>query len=188
MADVKAAVARTLKTFRYSAGEFYGSAVGLSLGVGLIYQNVRFSSFNAGSRIFETLEGYAYVLTHECDVDQANNRHFNDHVLICPIILFGHFVEEYAGSYSEEQLEKFLPGIASDSIYRVFFLPPLDSDHMDQGGLLYLNDMCSTHVDEFSEGKATPVCALSEYAQNIFDLKLRNHLLRPKDEMLPVLR
>ena len=125
------------------------------------------------------------MLTHECDVDLSNDRHFNDYVLICPIILFDEFAEEFATSFSVDAFFGILPDIAADKIFRVFYFPPNFADELQYGGLIFLNQICSTHVNEFSENNAQPVCALSEYAQGIVDKKLQNHLFRPKAELLP---
>lgn len=186
--DISKAVSLAQRNFPYKAGAFYGAADGLSLGIGIIYQGVRFPLFDDGPRLFDTVEGLAYVLTHECDVDPSNDRHFNKDVLICPIILFGDFAEEFSTCFNEGALFGILPDIAADRIYRVFYFPPSFVDVLDRGGLIFLNQICSTHVDEFSDGRAQPVCALSDYAQNILDKKLQNHLLRPKVEMLPRLQ
>ena len=185
MADLQKAVGLARDSFPYKEGAFYGSSVGLSLGVGLIYDRVRHPLFDAGSRLFDTVEGLAYVLTHECDVDQANERHFNDLVLICPIVPFEIFVNEYTTTYSESALHGLLPSIAGDRVFKVFYFTPGCGTSLASGGLIFLNQICSTHIGEFDAERAIPLCALSGYAQHILDLKLQNHLLRPKAESLP---
>lgn len=188
MADVRLATEFASSCFPYNAGAFYGSAATLNLGIGLIYSGVKYADYNPDSRLFDTVEGLAYVLTHECDVDPTNERQFNDRVLVCPIILFEEFADEYSSEFSEVQLHRLLSGIAGDQVYRVFYLPPAANNELEFGGLLYLNQICSTDVSEFVVGSAVPICALSEYAQSILDRKIQNHLLRPKDQNLPRLR
>ena len=185
MLDVSKAVDLAQDNFPYNAGAFYGSALGLSLGIGLIFQGVRHPLFDCETRLFDTVEGLVYVITHECDIDQSNNRHFNEYVLICPIILFNEFAEEFSTTFSEDAFYGIIPDIAGNRIYRVFYFPPNHVDDLKYGGVIFLNQICSTHINEFSEDGVQPVCALSDYAQNILDMKLRNHLLRPKAELLP---
>ena len=66
--------------FPYKSGAFYGNCDGLALGVGLLYDSVRYPLFDADSRLFDTVAGLVYVLTHECDVDLNNPRIFNEYV------------------------------------------------------------------------------------------------------------
>lgn len=169
----------------YILGAFYGSAIGLSLGTGLIYRDVLFPLFDQAEELFDTVAGLAYVATHECDIDQGNTRHFNDHVIICPIILLNEFAVDFSETEPESALLEIIGDIASDRIYRVFYLPPISEEVLPHGGLLYLNHLCSTHVNVFHELGAAPVCALSTYAQHRLDLKLTNHLFREKAELLP---
>src|SRR4051794_15467952 len=84
--DPAVAASSAIGNSRFHPGAFYGSPTGLSVGIGLIYRNVTFPLFNLQDRAFDTAAGVACVLTHECDIDPTNNRHFNDQVLICPII------------------------------------------------------------------------------------------------------
>jgi hypothetical protein len=174
--------------FPYDSGAFYGSASGLSVGAGLIYEGIRFPEYNNAGQDFDTLEGCVFVLTHECDVAEENHRAFNEHVLVCPIISILDLAENFAEMSSEGAFFGLLPAIASDKVYRVFMLPPGYPSPLLDGGILHLNKITSTHVSEFAQERAKPVCALSDYAQSIFDWKLRNHLLRPKGESLPKLK
>ena len=88
MVDIGKATRHVLDNYRFNANAFYGRADNLSLGVGLIYDGLHFPLFDETDRVFDTVEGPVYVLTHECDVDQTNERHFNEYVLICPINRF----------------------------------------------------------------------------------------------------
>lgn len=107
--------------------------------------------------------GWPTSSTHECDVDQNNVRHFNDLVVICPLIPLHALVEEYEPLFGEEQLKSLLVSAAKNEVFRVFFLPPvpdlLDVPALRGGALLYLNQLCSTHVTVFAQARA--ICALS---------------------------
>jgi hypothetical protein len=169
-------------------GAFYGSAGGLALGAGLIYRGVLFPQFNVDTGGFDGLQGPAYVLTHECDIDQSNTRHFNDLVLVCPLILFNDFVAEYEGAMGVAALKSFVTALAKNDVSRVFFLPPtpetFGEDELSHGALLYLNQLCHTPVSLFSGTAA--ICALSSYGLERLDAKFQNHLFRPKAEPLPI--
>jgi hypothetical protein len=188
MADVAKAARLALDCFRFNAAAFYGSGQGRGLGVGLIYDGVSFPLFNLDHDLFDTASGVVYVLTHECDVDAANERNFNEKVLICPVIKFEDLVVEVIERQSEGALFGMIPDLANDSVFRVFYLPPVPGrlgHQLPFGGFLYLNDICSTHVRCFHQGRAVRVCALSSYALRLLDGKLQNHLFRPKAEALP---
>jgi hypothetical protein len=171
--------------FRYQAGKFYGSTEGLGLGVGLIYDGISYASFDEEENLFDTLAGLVYVLSHECDIDQNNPRFFNDYVLICPIIDFGEFVEEFGIGHTEDKVLSMINDLAADSIYRVIYIPQISRSVLPYGGIIYLNQITNTNIVSFTEAEAKPVCAFSTYAQRIFDYKLQNHLLRPKADRLP---
>jgi hypothetical protein len=139
-------------------GAFYGSVGDRSLGAGLVYADVVFALFNEERSDFDTVRGLAYVVTHECDVDRNNVRHFNDLVLICPLIPLHALVQEYEPVFGEEQLKSLLVSAAKNDVFRVFFLPPvshlLDVPTLCGGALLYLNQLCSTHVSVFAQARA----------------------------------
>jgi hypothetical protein len=159
------------------------------VGAGLIYADVRFPLFNLESLGFDTVQGTAYVLTHECDLDKENERQFNDHVVICPLIPLEDFVETYEAEMGEERLKTFLVSAAKNDVVRVFFLPPApQGEALSHGALLYLNQLCSTNVDMFEEGEARILCALSSHALDRLDWKIQNLLFRPKFDPLPLLR
>ena len=173
--------------FCYQAGRFYGSTSGLGLGVGLIYDGVSFPSFDEKQKLFDTLAGLVYVLSHECDVDQGNNRVFNDYVLVCPIIDFAEFVDEFGADQSTDNLKSLIFDLVADKIFRALYIPPISQSVLPSGGIIYFNQIANTHVSSFSNAESRPICALSAYAQVIFDYKLENHLLRPKSDKLPTL-
>jgi hypothetical protein len=167
-------------------GAFYGAAADQTVGAGLIYTGVVFPLFDLDAGTYDTVEGAAYILTHECDVDQGNERHFNDHVVICPIIPLEDFVAEYEAELGQEKLKNFLVNAAKNEVIRVFFLPPAAQGAvLSNGAILYLNNLCSTHISIFEEGSATVLCALSTHGLDRLDWKLRNLLFRPKADSLP---
>jgi hypothetical protein len=171
-----------------SPGAFYGSAGGRAPGSGLIYRDVIFPQFNNQTQDFDTLRGAAYVLTHECDIDPSNNRHFNDLVLVCPLILFQDFVDEYETQIGRATLESMVVALARNDVSRVFFLPPasqfVGAEELQRGALLYLNQISHTPASRL-QGSA--VCALSNYGLDRLDAKFKNHLFRPKAEPLPAI-
>lgn len=163
-------------------GGFYGAADGMAIGAGIIAAPIRYPLFNASSHKFETVEGAAYVLTHECDIDAGNIRHFNDHFVICPVIPLESLVAAYDDDGSVTGL---VDAIAGNKVHRVFYLPPYSVDGLRNGGVLYLNQLASTHVSLFEITSPRNLCALSSYGQRSLDWKLENHFKRPKAEELP---
>ena len=185
MLDIAALAKVAVDKFPYQIGAFYGTSAGLALGVGLVVDGITFPLFDEEEALFDTAKGLVCVLTHECDLD--NERAFNDYVLVCPIVGFEEFAKNYAERISEGALAGLIPDLAGDRIYRALYVPPIDKDVLPFGGIIYLNQICSTHVSSFRAEGAKQVCALSSYAQQIIDIKLTNHLLRPKAEPLPQL-
>jgi hypothetical protein len=122
-------------------------------------------------------------------VDQSNVRHFNELVVICPRIPLEAFVSEYEAAFGEEQLKSLLVNAARNEIFRLFFLPPIPTllgiPALACGALMYLNQLCSTHISFFAEGRASPLCALSTRGLERLDWKFQNLLFRPKAEELP---
>jgi hypothetical protein len=171
-------------------GAFYGDVRAPEVGAGLIYKNIRFPLFDLDSGFFDTAEGTAYVLTHECDVDRTNERKFNDHVVICPLIPLEDFVGTYEAELGEEKLKILLTSLARNEVVRVFFLPPAPQGAaLSYGALLYLNQLCSTHISAFDKDRgASVLCALSSHALDRLDWKLQNLFFRPKFDPLPRLK
>jgi hypothetical protein len=173
-------------------GAFYGPVGQLSLGAGLIYQDVIFPLFDSERGRFDTVQGLAYVVTHECDVDQTNVRHFNDLIVTCPLIPLAAFIEEYETTIGAEQLKNLIVSAAKNEVFRVFFLPPapelLGVAALAHGALMYLNHLCSTHVSVFNGGIAKPLCSLSSHGIERLDWKFQHLLFRPKAETLPRVR
>lgn len=163
-------------------GRFYSPGVDVGLGKGKLYDAVSYPIFDLDNRIFQTVEGMVYVLTHECDVDIDNQRIFNEDVLICPIIPLQHIVEAYQEALSRTQLESFLANLGSRNISRVVYLPPYSG--LEYGGVMYLNHIANTHISSFSQSTVTPVCAVTAFGLSQIEYALENHLLRPKADRL----
>jgi len=165
-----------------NAGKFYGSTEGLVLGAGLIYENIRCPIFDTTDRVFLTLELPVYVFTHECDVDPANNRAFSNHLAVCPLIPLQFFLKEHSAWFdSDTELSGFLAAVAERRVNRLAYLPPGPSK-LASGAFLYLNNLASTHVYEFSAVK--PVASVSAFGLAAIDQVFANHFLRPKSDRL----
>lgn len=163
---------------RVDIGRFYGSTRGLALGVGLFYESIRLPIFDPTDRLYTTIEGPVYVLTHECDVDQDNDRILNEQVVICPVLTLQAFLEEYEGEFHDEgALSSFLAEVGQRSVSRLLYLPPGPS-FLNGGAFISLNSIASTHISEFE--KREPTAALTEYGLREVDVALTNHFTRPK--------
>ena len=168
-----------LSDYPTSFKNFYGSAEGLPQGVGLIYDDVVFPVLDNNSKIFATVSGPVLVLTHECDISQDNERVLNEDLLVCPIILFEHFVE----TFSDDDLRNILPQLGRNRIHRLMFLPP-HLGILDKGGIISFNNICSTHISLLKE-PSEALCTLSAAGLRTLDLKLTQHLFREKSVVLP---
>ncbi len=159
-------------------GKFYGEKANLALGVGLFYENVLSPLYHEVQKLFLTARQPVYVLTHECDVDPANARPFNDYVSFCPVIPLPAFLNRYQQKWpDEEKLKAFLANVASRTVGRLVYVPPA-SGVLEFGGLVYLNNIDSTHVSAFEH--LEPIAALSAYRLRELDMSLRHSLLREK--------
>jgi hypothetical protein len=164
-------------------GRFYSQGHHLSLGVGKFYSGVRFPVYDIADCVFQTAEGMVLVLTHECDIDSGNQRPFNDFLLVCPVIRFEVFVDEYSCKLGDERLRNFLVDLGRRTVSRVAFIP-WGLDALPYGGLLYLNQISSTHLSAFRLSGVELCGAATAYALIQIDHALTNHLLRPKAERL----
>jgi len=173
--DAYASICRALP---YEPGAFYGGTSDLGLGAGLLYANVRQPAFDSERRLYRTIRGLAYVITHECDTEQENDRPFIDSVLICPIIRFEEFVDE--GGISN--LLGFLGDVAQRRVPRLAYLPT--ASQLPYGGLLYLNRITSTHISAFDEAGTACIAAVSAIGLREIDVALQNLLLREKSDVL----
>lgn len=164
-------------------GAFYGSSTGLPLGSGSILKNCRIPFYDAETNGYRNARGYAYVLTHECDIDPTNQRAFNDKLLVLPIIDFRVWYLMAEETFGEDVASKIATDVVADQIYRVFFLPTVPNSSLEYGGVLYFNEITNTEVSDL-QNHAEQICSLTSYSHRILSFKLENHLLRPKSAPL----
>jgi hypothetical protein len=173
-----------LEAMTTDPSRFYGSSTPLPLGAGILMRDCIIAIPHPTEVRFETGVGLGLVLTHECDIDQSNRRHFNDLLLVCPIIPLDAFCarcesEEGVGSWGG-----ILPQIASQNVHRAMYLPPMYNTQicpeMEGGGIIYLNHISSCAVRWITEPETQAICSLTAESLREFDAKLQNHLLRPK--------
>jgi hypothetical protein len=157
--------------------------------VGLIYSGIDYAAFDLESTLFDTRTGLVLVLTHECDVDQNNQREYNDFVLVAPVIPSLMIIQSLKEARSEVYARRAAIDLVNNSVSRVFFLPPIPAHVSDTtleyGGFVFMNQISHSHVSAFSRPNAEARCALSETGLRAFDAKLQHHLLRPKEQPLP---
>ncbi len=152
----------------------------------MLYGSIIFPLLDSDIGVFLTAEGQGYILTHECDVDENNNKLFNTDVLICPIIPLQVVVEELAQDLTQAQLISFLTNLGARKISRLVYLPTLASS-LEYGGVLYLNQITNTPVNLFHNGHAHSIGALTGYGLTVVDYSIENHLLRPKADRLALM-
>ncbi len=173
-----------LKSLRADPARFYGPSADLPLGSGVLVRDCAMAMPHPVEMKFDTGVGLALVLTHECDIDQNNERFFNDLLLVCPIILLDHFCAECEEDGGTGAWGGILPAIARDDVYRAMYLPPLPTQwscpEMEGGGILYLNHISTSCVRWFSDVRHQQICSLSARGLQAFDIKLKNHLFREK--------
>ncbi len=185
--DIEAARVLVTNSATHNFGNFYGGVNSeRALGVGLIFDNVRYPVFNVENVLYDTREGLVYILTHECDLDQDNQRAFNDYALICPVIPFEEFHAKMSASMSDSELGAFYGNIGKENVSRLSYIPAI-SNTLPHGGVLYYNQITHTHIDSFS-GSATKIESLTYSGLRIIDYKMINHLLRPKADSLSLMR
>lgn len=177
-----------LENVRPDPARFYGPPDGLPLGAGVILRDCVMAFPHLSETRFETAVGLALVLTHECDVDQANERHFNGLLLVCPIIPLDNFCEELEEQEGAGAWGGILEQIARDSVYRAMYIPPVrnfgECPELEGGGILYLNHISSVRVEWIKDPGGQAICSLSAIGLRAFDFKLRGHLLREKATQL----
>lgn len=184
--DIDTAHQHLVASLRYDdSGRFYGVDENLPLGAGLLYSPVRFPIFDSDERVYLTAEGLVYVLTHECDLDQENDRAFNNSALICPVIQLEDLVSEYFEEYGDARTKSFLSALARKDVSRLIYIPPFDA-RLPYGGILNLNQITNTFIGEFEQGSVEKVCSVSAFGIQIIDNFLKNHLLREKSSRLPL--
>lgn len=183
---VEEAVKHVLGSSTVDVGRFYSSGMGISVGRGTLYSSIVFPLFDSDTGVFLTLEGQGYVLTHECDINESNNKLFNTDVLICPIIPLQDVIEELAQDHTQTQLISFLTNLGARNISRLVYLPTLGKS-LEYGGVLYLNQITNVPVHLFHNGHARSIGAVTGYGLTIVDHSIENHLLRPKADRLALM-
>lgn len=168
-----------------SFDRFYGGADGIGLGVGLILQNAAYPLFNAADGEFAVVAGLVYVVSHECDIDPANDRPFNDAALVCPIIPLDAAVARLSAERGEANTRSFLSQVAGRLVDRVAYVPTIP-DRLPFGGILYFNNISHTQVRELEAAEVIRCCAVSVFGLRYVDAALHQAILkRPKSDRLP---
>lgn len=165
--------------YAHRRGAFYSSPGGRPLGRGVILRDCTVPFFDHDAKKFLTGKGFVCVLTHECDIDENNERPFNDKLLIAPIMDFEIWYDVSKKALGEEAAQRVAVDIVKDQIFRVFYLPTVPGTTMAYGGLIYFNEITNIRVDEV-DFPASGVCELTEYSSMLLKFKLENHLFRPK--------
>ena len=164
-------------------GKFYAPGTSLTLGKGTIYDPVLYPIFDEERRVFVTAEGIAYILTHECDIANENDRLFNTDVLICPIIPLEDLLDTLQTELSGPQVAALLGNLGARNIFRLVYLPPIPPE-LKYGGVMYLNHIANTSVSHLRRENARLIAAVTGYGLEVIEYILENHLLRPKAERL----
>jgi len=149
------------------------------VGAGSIFSALRLPFFDKETALYYTSAEGGYVLSHECDIDPANNRPFSDLVLVCPILPLEEWIPVYLEDHSEAELVSLLAHIGQRNVSRVFYLPALPPV-LPFGGLMYLSQITHAHVSALSFADAKRIASVTEYGLQKIDHMIENHLLRPK--------
>lgn len=138
---------RRLRDAHSDYSRFYGQPLELDWGVGVLGRNLTYPLFDSASADFILAEGVAYVVSHECDIDQENDRPFNNAVLVCPVIPFEAALDHLNSHRTPSQVRGFIDALSNNTVDRVIYIPALP-DALPWGGLLYFNAMSHTDVSE----------------------------------------
>lgn len=163
---------------------FYGAVRDAAIGAGVILNNVEYPAYIADQGRFGVLRGLVLVLTHECDLDQANDRVMNDAAIICPVIPLESFVTSLNKVLSDAETRSFISNVTSRYVSRIIYLP-LIPDVLPFGGYLYLNLLSHTHVSRLTAADVEVICMASGDGLREIDLALETHLRRPKTDRTP---
>lgn len=185
-AEELAELANTHNASRTS-GAWYGAARDLAPGVGVIFTGLPYPLFNPGDRRYQVISGMALILTHECDIDQHNQRAMNTGFLVAPLIQMSAFANTFA--QQQDVARALARDIAANKVNRLMYLPPpnelLRVQEIPLGAFIYFNSITHADVTHLTAQGVRPVCALSELGLEVLDNRLKNHLFRPKAEQLP---
>lgn len=167
-------------------GRVYGPAEpALALGAGLIYSGIRYPVFEAARQIFLTVAGVVLVLTHECDIDQANVRPFTNDVLVLPLVPFETWYPKLQAAKDDPDIRGYLGDLGAHRVSQLVYFPPFP-DVFPLGGIAYLNRITCTDVSAFRIDGAQRRGALTGYGLSVIDGRLANHLQREKADRLPL--
>jgi hypothetical protein len=169
----------------HNVGRFYGPAAGFDLGAGLILQNVAFPLYSVAEQDFEIVEGLVYILSHECDIDQANERPYSDLATLCPIIPLEAAFEKYLERRSSNEAGAFFGNVGKRLVERITYIPAI-AEHLPYGGLLYFGMLSHTHVDELSNERVLRCAAVSMYGLQSIDAALQQAFAKPKAQASPL--
>jgi hypothetical protein len=161
---------------------FYGALAGAALGAGVILQDVEYPLFVIEDGSWGRFTSLAMVLTHECDLDQENERVLNDVALVCPIIDLESFTLRINAVLDCATASRFIANVSARYINRLLYLPAIP-DHLPLGGYLYLNLLTNTHLSKLTS--AAPICMLSPDGFRELDFAVERHFLRPKADRMP---
>lgn len=165
---------------------FYAPGSELPLGSGLIFRRLALPFYNKSASEFSVALSLAYVVSHECDIDPANHRPFNDLAVVVPIIPLGTLLTTYLSKRTDEQARAFVDALAKRTIDRAAYIPTI-ADELPHGGVLYLNSMSHTHVSEFAKAGVDRCCTVTAFGLQYMDAALSHALIkRPKAVALPL--
>lgn len=165
---------------------FYGPIGELDFGVGLILSKVAYPIYIEAEQEFASVLGMAYVISHECDIDPANDRPFNEMVLVCPIIPLEIVLQKYLAGRSTDQTRAFIEALSRSRVDRVAYIPTIHG-LLPYGGILYFSAITSTHFNELTRPAVRKICAVSVPGLRYIDHRLHQALLkRPKAQLLPL--
>ena len=161
---------------------FYGPIGAAEIGAGMILRAVEYPVYLIEEGAFGRLAGPVLVLTHECDLDQANERLLNDMALVCPIVPLAAFVARLNEALDYDNARRFLANVSARYINRVMYLPAIPN-FLPLGGYLYLNLLSNTHLSKLLQFER--ICMLSVDGLRELDFALGRHLLRPNADRIP---
>lgn len=179
---IQDAYAHVIRSYPGDAGRFYAPGTAVGLGKGVIYGEAVFAQFDEQRGAFRTAQGVAYVLTHECDVEEANSRVYNADLLVCPLLPLELVVESLEEELNPEQLVSFLANLGARNVSRLVYLPPIASG-FPHGAVMFLNQITNAPADVLRR-VGVLMCALTGFGLSEVEYALENHLLRPKADRL----